>query len=1077
MAYGLLYYNEFTQAKTLGTVRINISKLNYTGASYIKKIGCVLAVGEPGDEPTEPIKKTFLKLSLISETDQEFIQFFTNNDKEFKVDYLLNGNLIASGFIESDSYSEPYYSDRNYNININAKDNLGSIENDDFVDENRNQYTGLDSALNIITKCLAKTGLTLPIVDEINIFAEGMTETSTLAQEYINQEGFVDSDGKPYNCQDVIIKILEGHTAQLRQLNGQWVIREIGNFYELPNTTKGDGAGQYRWINSDSELAPQPAWKKFKLIQDYKAVANIFKDIPKSDDDFYKIGATRTAYGLVSWDMADIAKLIHYPDINDTIIRIPPSSATGALTNSSLYLNSTTNSVEILFKVRVAGVSSFGQHANPISRDIVVDIISNNSKIMTVDGWVDYTGQTKQLTFKGIQESKEFKELTVIASSVPESGNITIKLWPDDDTTNLISIDYEDIIITITNESGSTTTGASLGVIIDDDNNITPDDIELEIGEVPDFPNAKSLYYGGLYSSAGNALKNWHRKGDTNILGLLDLVAHGYALYRSKNIRRISGSLIWKSNVWTNIVEYGHTYMVNSIEFNVSNCQANIEFIEVFQYEDIQVTFEAGQITDGEKRDFFKTDENLDYLSYSGEIGEPKRVCDLSTAASIANACFLVDDPAKGFSEKTNVNAISEAILKGVTIDSDGNIFVPGNVFAYSTGADPGSIFDNLPIASTTSKGIAQFSATYFNVADGLVTIKPDSVGLNEAALAAYLTDNAYATQSWVSSEIAKLVDSAPATLDTLNELAAALGDDPNFATTMTTLIGTKLAKASNLSDLTDKATARTNLGVDAAGTLGGIAAGNYYHTGNANKSDVNWTTKIIYSYGELVLRRNNINANGDSGECIINYNAGGGNDYGVYIKHNSGDRLEIRESYLKHFVNGTGYDVYTSRNANKSDVDWTAKTLKLYATGDGATLLQFNQEGAWAFKQRSTGASSILSLEDLAGAKSFRIYDAVTNKVGAQFTPNGNQELFSGGIRKFETISTGAKTIGNHEVTEAAKAQTFELRNSSGVKKWTIQLGISDTLEFRNAAGVLEGVMDQSGNLKAKGDVFAFAI
>lgn len=42
----------------------------------------------------------------------------------------------------------------------------------------------------------------------------------------------------------------------------------------------------------------------------------------------------------------------------------------------------------------------------------------------------------------------------------------------------------------------------------------------------------------------------------------------------------------------------------------------------------------------------------------------------------------------------------------------------------------------------------------------------------------------------------AALVDSAPATLDTLNELAAALGDDPNFATTITSLVAQKLALA-----------------------------------------------------------------------------------------------------------------------------------------------------------------------------------------------------------------------------------------------------------------------------------------
>src|SRR6056300_1663606 len=48
------------------------------------------------------------------------------------------------------------------------------------------------------------------------------------------------------------------------------------------------------------------------------------------------------------------------------------------------------------------------------------------------------------------------------------------------------------------------------------------------------------------------------------------------------------------------------------------------------------------------------------------------------------------------------------------------------------------------------------------------------------------------ATTAFVSTAVSNLVDSAPTTLDTLNELAAALGDDPNFATTVTNSIGTK---------------------------------------------------------------------------------------------------------------------------------------------------------------------------------------------------------------------------------------------------------------------------------------------
>lgn len=66
----------------------------------------------------------------------------------------------------------------------------------------------------------------------------------------------------------------------------------------------------------------------------------------------------------------------------------------------------------------------------------------------------------------------------------------------------------------------------------------------------------------------------------------------------------------------------------------------------------------------------------------------------------------------------------------------------------------------------------------------------------------AVIDDTATVTnETWSSSKIntainaaiSALVASSPATLDTLNELATALGDDPNFATTMTTALGNRL--------------------------------------------------------------------------------------------------------------------------------------------------------------------------------------------------------------------------------------------------------------------------------------------
>jgi hypothetical protein len=54
---------------------------------------------------------------------------------------------------------------------------------------------------------------------------------------------------------------------------------------------------------------------------------------------------------------------------------------------------------------------------------------------------------------------------------------------------------------------------------------------------------------------------------------------------------------------------------------------------------------------------------------------------------------------------------------------------------------------------------------------------------------------------SEISSAVSALVDSAPATLDTLNELAAALNDDPSFATTISNQIGEKQDKVLGVSD------------------------------------------------------------------------------------------------------------------------------------------------------------------------------------------------------------------------------------------------------------------------------------
>lgn len=85
-------------------------------------------------------------------------------------------------------------------------------------------------------------------------------------------------------------------------------------------------------------------------------------------------------------------------------------------------------------------------------------------------------------------------------------------------------------------------------------------------------------------------------------------------------------------------------------------------------------------------------------------------------------------------------------------------------------------------------------------------------------------------TKTEVDNHIANLVDSAPETLNTLNELATALGDDPNFATTVANQIGTK-------ADQTDL-TAHTNSKVNPHEvTKTQVGLGNVDNTADSDKS------------------------------------------------------------------------------------------------------------------------------------------------------------------------------------------------------------------------------------------------
>ena len=143
-------------------------------------------------------------------------------------------------------------------------------------------------------------------------------------------------------------------------------------------------------------------------------------------------------------------------------------------------------------------------------------------------------------------------------------------------------------------------------------------------------------------------------------------------------------------------------------------------------------------------------------------------------------------------------------------------------VFTF-TPADLSSITTTL--AGLTDTTINSPSTNQIIKYDGSRWINADqSSAYGDSQVATYLSNQGFATQSTI---VAAITDSAPGTLDTLNELASALGDDPNFATTTSTALGYRLRTDVNNQNLssTQKSNAVTNLGLSGVATAGTFAS------------------------------------------------------------------------------------------------------------------------------------------------------------------------------------------------------------------------------------------------------------
>jgi hypothetical protein len=331
----------------------------------------------------------------------------------------------------------------------------------------------------------------------------------------------------------------------------------------------------------------------------------------------------------------------------------------------------------------------------------------------------------------------------------------------------------------------------------------------------------------------------------------------------------------------------------------------------------------------------------------------------------------------------------------------------------YYTTARANSDFDTR-LATKSTTNLAEGTNQYYTNTRARGALSGSTgITYNNTTGAIAIDDTVVATHTYVGTQIANLVASAPSTLDTLNELAAALGDDPNFATTITTALGSKLNTAdftttANTWYATSNPIQNNNTDDLSEGTTNKYytetRATNNFNT-NLSLADTNdlaeGTTNKYYTDGRA---RNAISATGD-----ISYDP----NTGVISYTDTGGAVDS--------VNGqTGVVVLDTDDVSEGT------TNKYYTDGRSRNAISLNNVGITAglTYNSSTGVLSYVapSTDDVAegiGNLYFtydRARDAVAN--GVDLAVDGSNAVYVKSVREGTRVKGALESTRNDSYT-----------------------------------------------------------
>lgn len=298
MAYGTKYTLEWTSLAG-DTCLLEIQQLDWIGYDPIPLLPdatpCVLSSDAGDEDICYGVRGQSLQVRYVDEGNAPILDFYTENDKEFKAVLTVNGGVYWEGFLVLDDCREDFW-ETPHVLQLSFNDAIGLLDAIPLSDAlNLAGANVKKSFAELLTAALAATGLEFDTNFYNNVFEINQSDRDAGAtnqpedQTFIYPQSWKEDDGGYRNVLEMLQDYLLASDSIIYQAHGQWNIVRVPEFarfggnppgtkVEFGDITTKEVASSFstRGVADGSDVVPVNFTQSSSIRRGYKSVTRTF---------------------------------------------------------------------------------------------------------------------------------------------------------------------------------------------------------------------------------------------------------------------------------------------------------------------------------------------------------------------------------------------------------------------------------------------------------------------------------------------------------------------------------------------------------------------------------------------------------------------------------------------------------------------------------------------------------------------------------------------------------------------------------------------------------------------------------